>query len=227
MDRKRIIPLNSVTFSTLGSSSKFFEFESTPSQSDGKNGIYPPVVITPLKGVKFQALDQNSIRPPLIVLPPPITPVKPLTIIIPPTVASSITQPKPGTVIPVSPGVVKGTKVQRGDEYFKNPAALSDRDKKYCRCVLHVQGKQVPECLQDKAWFKNVGGKQCYNPYAVCAKSTHHTSRECGKNYDWSGIPDNEIEGYAHINHISVPSPFDRTQMINNILAWKRREGKI
>ncbi len=215
MDQKRIPPLNGVTFPILG-----------------KNGIRPPVVITPPNGVIFPTLGQNGIRPPLIVAPPPITPVKPPTIIAPPTVTPpitppTVTPPKPGTIIPVSPGAVKGTKVQRGDEYFKNPAALSERDKKYCRCVLHVMGKQVPECLQDKAWFKKVGGKQCYNPYSVCAKSTGHTSRQCGENYDWSGIPDNELEGYANINHISVPAPYDRTQMINNILAWKQSKGKI
>lgn len=137
------------------------------------------------------------------------------------------TAPPTFTVLHVVPGAIKGTKVPSGDEYFKDPASLSERDKKYCRCVLHVMGKAVPKCLQDKAWFETIEGKMCYNPYSVCAKSTRHTTRVCGENYNWTGIPDHEIEGYAHINHINVPTPYDRAQMISNILAWKRGEGKV
>lgn len=179
----------------------------------GKNGVIPAIG----KNGVIPAIGKNGIIP-----PPPLTPL-PITqtpLIAPPPITTS----KLRTTIRVSPGAVKGTVVKSG--YFKDLTDLTDGDQKYCRCVLHVLAKQNKGCLENKAWFKDIDGKRCYNPYAVCAKSTRHSSRQCGVNYNWEGIPDNELEGYANINHIPVPTPYNRTQMINNILAWKKSKYK-
>ncbi len=168
----------------------------------------------PLNSV-IPALGKNGLLSPL-----PVSPTKYFK----PQPSQELKPLKPKTILHVYPGTVKGTAIKSG--YFKDSNALSEGNQKYCRCVLHLMGKQNKGCLENKAWFKDVDGKRCYNPYSVCAKSTRHSNRQCGKNYDWSGIPDNELEGYANINHVSVPSPYDRTQMINNILAWKKSKYK-
>jgi hypothetical protein len=135
--------------------------------------------------------------------------------------------PSTSIIVPVVPGIIPGQKIISGDEYFKDPSRLSEQDKKYCRCVLHVAGKQIPECLRDRAWYQTIGGKTCANPYPICAKSTRHSSRECGENYNFEAIPDNELVGYASYHKIHVPQPYNREQMIRNIYAWKETEGKI
>lgn len=129
-------------------------------------------------------------------------------------------------LISVNPTAVQGRKLSNPDEYFRDPTSLSDQDKKYCRCTLHVAGKQTPKCLQNKAWFKTIDGQKCANPYSICAKSTKHTSRECAEHYNWSEIPDQELTGYANLNRIPVPQPYNRQQMLENIITWKQNLGK-
>lgn len=53
---------------------------------------------------------------------------------------------------------------------------LAPEKEKYCRCYLQVAAKQTPGCTIQKAWKQVVDGSTCYNPYAVCAKSTHTSS---------------------------------------------------
>jgi len=109
--------------------------------------------------------------------------------------------------------------------YFKPGHSLTDKQEKFCRCVLHVAAKQPADCLKSK----NYGSKGCYNPYAVCAKSTGTSvgrSGKCGQSYDFNGIPDNELKAYSMMNGITVPSPYSRNNMLANIAAWKGELGK-
>ena len=60
--------------------------------------------------------------------------------------------------------------LQRGKKdgvYFRPDSDLSERERKYCSCLLKVGSKGTS-----------------YNKYAVCAKSTGTTSRRCRQNYD-------------------------------------------
>lgn len=83
---------------------------------------------------------------------------------------------------------------------------LDAAKQKYCSCVLKVGAK---------------GG--AYNRYAVCAKSTGTSSKECGKYYDWEKMDDKYLIAYANgkDGKISVPSPYRRRQMLDNINKWK------
>jgi len=103
---------------------------------------------------------------------------------------------------------------------------LSTDKAKFCRCVLQVGDKQPHTCNSEKAWFEtrlNESGvqKKCYNPYAVCASRVGTTSRECGNMANFENIPDSLLESYASLNKIDIPSPYNRTQMLNNIYAAK------
>jgi hypothetical protein len=110
--------------------------------------------------------------------------------------------------------------------YFKENADLNEREKKWCRCVLHVAAKQSDQCLENVN--ENAGklfdGKSCYNFYAVCSSTVGTSSRKCGINYEFRNIPDNELVAYAKIKKIVVPKPYVREQMIQAIFEWKKRE---
>lgn len=96
-------------------------------------------------------------------------------------------------------------------------AALNEHQQKYCDCVLDVAAKNSAACNQNH----DFGTPGCYNPYAVCAKSTKTSYRHCGENYDWTTLSDEQLRAYAELNNISVPVPFNREQIVNNIYDWK------
>ncbi len=95
---------------------------------------------------------------------------------------------------------------------------LPEDEKKYCRCVLHVAAKQSDDCNKNKNW----GSHNCYNPYAVCAKSTRSSSRRCGENYIFENIPDDHLTSYASLNNIPIPEQYSNQQMLSNIHRFKR-----
>ncbi len=111
-----------------------------------------------------------------------------------------------------------------GGGYFNLGHSLTPGQEKFCRCTLHVMAKQPEHCLKTHEWGP---GTDCYNPYSVCAKSTRTSvgrSSKCTDSYDFSGIPDNELQAYAVVEGVSVPSPYIRSTMIANLETW--RSGK-
>jgi hypothetical protein len=76
-------------------------------------------------------------------------------------------------------------------------ANLSEGEKKYCSCVAKVTAKQSDECLKNQALGRTVGGQKCYDPYAVCAASTRHTSKQCGVNYNYDEFPKETARKYG------------------------------
>jgi len=65
------------------------------------------------------------------------------------------------------PGPFFPLKGKKDKVYFKPDNDLSEREQKYCSCLLKVGSKGT-----------------AYNKYAVCAKSVGTTSRRCRQNYD-------------------------------------------
>ena len=105
-------------------------------------------------------------------------------------------------------GNVEFVPLGAAEPYFKADNDLSDKEKRYCRCVIKVSGK----------------GK-VNNPYAVCAKSVKTTSRRCGKNYDFQQFNDDELQGYIKLNKIPLPNYMTRESMLNTIYSWKAAKG--
>ena len=116
--------------------------------------------------------------------------------------------------------------------FFLPGSDLPENKQKFCRCVLKVGDKQRGACNTEQAWFETRSGKSCYNPYSVCAKTTKTTSRECGSNYDFDNFSDNHLITYAQLHQkskdgiISIPEPYNRTQMLENIRQWKKLKNK-
>ena len=108
-----------------------------------------------------------------------------------------------------------------GNEPLEVPA----HEEKYCNCVLKVAAKQSRECLDSRKWKeKDSEGKTCYNPYAVCAASTRSSSRQCGKYYHYEKLTDQYLRAYAQLNHIPLPVPYNRLELLQRIEELKRSE---
>lgn len=107
------------------------------------------------------------------------------------------------------------------NDYFLPDSTLNDQEKKYCRCVLNVASQQPGACNLEKAWFERREGSVCYNPYAVCASSVGTSSRECGDNYNFQGLPLDHVKAYAGLHGIQYTEYTSRDVLINDILKWK------
>lgn len=93
----------------------------------------------------------------------------------------------------------------KSKSYFKRSNKLSEPHRRYCRCVLHVADKQSTECLRDKKWGQVVNGKQCFNPFAICSKSTSRKGAvECFKNLDLTKIPKSELSALANLKKLTT-----------------------
>lgn len=93
--------------------------------------------------------------------------------------------------------------------------SLSDAEQKYCRCLLDVVAKNPEECHK-KQWRQ----KGCYNPYAVCRKSVH-TSTKCGTHYNFDEMTKEDLEAYARLKEIEVPHSYNKEQLLNKIKSTK------
>jgi len=90
--------------------------------------------------------------------------------------------------------------------YFIKDNNLTDIQKRWCRCVLHVLEKQNVDC---RIWLgltklekqRTTTPKSCYNPYAVCTKSVGkagHTSTSC--KYNFNNVPATKLLAYFQKN---------------------------
>jgi hypothetical protein len=115
-----------------------------------------------------------------------------------------------------SPTIIIPTK----KSYFiQGKKGLSDKEKSFCRCVIHVEAEQPDKCLKNPQLR---GKKGCYNEYAVCAKSVGTSSRQCSNYYNFDKLPDNELRAYALERKVTVSEPFNREETIAAIEEWKR-----
>jgi len=93
---------------------------------------------------------------------------------------------------PVSRAVSKSSswssREHRPESDYNPNVPASEAEKKYCSCVRKVSAKQSDQCLANKEF----GSGHCYNPYAVCAKSTGTTSRRCSEILPYSSLSPQE-----------------------------------
>ena len=103
----------------------------------------------------------------------------------------------------------KGSDNPGKSDYFIETSNIEESKGKYCRCVLHVAAKNPEWCNIEKAWFDERDGETCYNPYAVCAKSTRTSYRHCSEEYDLNNIPYSELKYLAQLKGIEYSSKED------------------
>ena len=90
-------------------------------------------------------------------------------------------------------------------KYFVKGTPLNKRQMDYCRCLAHVSAKNPVWCYKHQAWKTVRRGSPCYNPYAVCTKSTRRKGRfHCTKYYDLENMPSGEVRALALMKGLSV-----------------------
>ena len=89
--------------------------------------------------------------------------------------------------------------IKNKEDYFNDTNNLNNKQKKYCRCVLHVMKNNTNKCNANRKWENK---NKCYNPYATCAKSIGTTTGSKTCNYNINNIPYDELEKYLSYNKI-------------------------
>jgi hypothetical protein len=109
--------------------------------------------------------------------------------------------------------------------YFIEGSPLSEKEMDYCRCLPHVAAQQSKACLNNPNLAgQMVGGKKCYNPYAVCAKSVGTSTGRKGctsfYNFEKDGVPDDEVIHLAYLHNKPVPRPYDREKLAARLQGY-------
>jgi len=90
-------------------------------------------------------------------------------------------------------------------KYFVKGTPLSKHQMDYCRCLAHVSAKNPEWCYKHGAWKRTRPSAPCYNPYALCTKSTKRRGRfHCTKYYDFENMPAKEVRALASMKGLSV-----------------------
>ena len=98
-------------------------------------------------------------------------------------------------------------------KYFLENIPLTERQKKYCRCVAKVASKNNEWCYTHNMWKKPPSRRSrssrrgaCYNPYAVCTKSvgSENRPRACLKYMDLERMPKEEVRALAKLKGVSA-----------------------
>lgn len=96
-------------------------------------------------------------------------------------------------------------------------SSLSDSQIKYCSCVVDVAAKNSDEC---NAGGKNMwGSEKCYNPYAVCAKSTHGSSKHCVDQYNFAAFTNQQLISLAYAHGIILGPSDTRESTIAKLMT--------
>jgi len=79
---------------------------------------------------------------------------------------------------------------------------LTEKQEKYCRCVLDVAAKDL---------------NNTYNPYAVCAKSVGTTYRTCTEDYyNFEDMPYLKLRAYARLHHLPIKDTQEQQLVVIN-----------
>ena len=89
--------------------------------------------------------------------------------------------------------------------YFKGENNLSNKEKRYCRCLVHVSEQESVN-----------------NPYAVCAKSVGTTSNKCSGSFDYEKFDKKELKGYNKLKGINSKGKKD--DLIKSLKKWKKEK---
>ena len=83
--------------------------------------------------------------------------------------------------------------------YIDKRVKLTESQKKWCRCVLHISRNNSKECNMTKKYGKL---KKCYNPYSVCTKKKlQQTGKKPCYYLFRKNIPLSEVRSYLQMNY--------------------------
>ena len=96
---------------------------------------------------------------------------------------------------------------------------LDQNEQAYCSCVAKVATRQPGQCNLEKAWFEMRDGRECYNPFAVCAASVGTSSRRCYENYNYEAMDDEQLASIAGLRNVRVSTPLNRSALIYELTS--------
>ncbi len=108
-------------------------------------------------------------------------------------------------------------------KYFLKSSTLSDRQQRYCRCLMHVSSKNSSACYNTPS---KLGTGRCYLPYSVCAKSTG-TKSHCLPSYNFKCIPTNELYSYSLFRNVPVSDKSSRNEIIDSLEKFRISKTKF
>lgn len=91
--------------------------------------------------------------------------------------------------------------------------SLPERKIKYCTCLLDTLEANSDECNATRTSWGKAG---CKNPYEHCARQ-ELTATDCTPHYKFSTFSDKQLKGYAHIEEVKVPEPYDKEKLIKKL----------
>ena len=91
-------------------------------------------------------------------------------------------------------------------KYFVRGTPLNEKQKKYCRCLVHV-----------------AESKRTTNPYAICTKVTDRKGRfKCLPYYNLNNLTASEVRGLAKLHGKSVPQLKKYMNTIHRTKEWRK-----
>jgi hypothetical protein len=120
-----------------------------------------------------------------------------------------------GTTVIEPVPMMNGLKPERYDFMKEHDNPLSDKERKYCRCLLRVENSTVERY-----------GNEKYNPYAVCNSRVHASVRSCSPYYDWSVMGLSWLIAYADLHKINLTDRSSRESVLGQIEQWKKSRGE-
>ena len=147
----------------------------------------------------------------------------------PPPVFNGFTSQPPQSTIPTSfppapPAYNQKKSTPEQKDWFIKGTTLTEEQKKFCRCRLHVGVGQPAACLKENVSYEKRDGKTCYGINQVCAKSVGTTSPICSEEMDFTKVPDAELNAHANIHNIPIGKT--RNETLANVMKWKQEKGK-
>lgn len=101
----------------------------------------------------------------------------------------------------ITPGPVK-------DDFIKEGVDLTEKQRKYCRCLLKVESKG-----------------RAYSPYGVCTKSVGAQVHSCSDYYDWASMDLDMLLAYLTLHKVDISGVDSREKALEAIRKWKTSKG--
>jgi len=95
------------------------------------------------------------------------------------------------------------------DGYIRANSGLNDRERAYCRCLLHVAARTLYG-----------RGDRTNNPYAICTSSVGTQAQRCSEHYVFDEIPEDELRAWARMHGKSTKG--NRADLIRRANVWQK-----
>jgi hypothetical protein len=103
--------------------------------------------------------------------------------------------------------------------YIMAGSSLSEREQAFCDCLVEVAAKQPDECNLERAAYQTIEGHVCVDPFRICARTIHTTTRRCMQSYEFSAMDDVQLRSIANLHGLEAPENAERGAVLSQITA--------